>query len=123
MCASLLAAGCGSGDRPAGSTDDAWLVVAYAFFMATSIGFLANGPLMFRRTAVLAGGPKLPGWEQDALDTRGLFFFTPIGFWITLWSVKASLLALYKKMMIQRPLYVQLWWAVVAYCLLVTSQL
>lgn len=102
--------------------DDAWLSLAYCFYMATSIAFLVKGEQLFRYTKFLQGGPDYPGRVQDNISGKSLFFFSPMGFWLTLWCVKASLLALYKKMMIQLPIYVQLWWGVVVFCVLVIKQ-
>lgn len=107
------------GQSPRFRSDDAWMLLAYAFYMATSITFLVYGPQMFRLAAIRGGAKPYPGMKEEASELRVVFFFTPIGFWLTLWSVKSSLLAFYKKMMIQLPLYIQLWWAVVSYCVLV----
>lgn len=103
--------------------DDFWLIPAYCFYMIFTIAFLVDGPLMFRHAEFLAGGPDYPERPNDTKASKRLFLFAPMGFWFTLWSVKASFLALYKKMMIQLPLYIYLWWVVVIYCFLVTQKL
>jgi hypothetical protein len=60
-----------------------------------------------------------PSLGDDALDAQKTFFFTSPGLWFTLWSIKFSLLAFYKKMMVNISFYTKLWWAVLAYCVAV----
>jgi hypothetical protein len=75
---------------------------------------------MFRLLAVQEGRlAPYPSMGEDALDAQKTFFFTSPGLWFTLWSVKFSLLAFYKKMMVNVSLYTKLWWVVLAYCVVV----
>ena len=99
---------------------DGWLIVGYAFFIAVSSVYVAKAGLLFRYSAFLDGRlAQYPNLAQDALDVKKMFLFTNPGLWCTLWSIKFSLLAFYKKMMVNISLYTKLWWAVLAYCVAV----
>ncbi|KAF2125374.1 hypothetical protein P153DRAFT_360362 [Dothidotthia symphoricarpi CBS 119687] len=99
--------------------DDGWLILAWVFFMTVSGVYVGKTDLMFRMLALQEGRLKpYPGLTQDALAIQVMFFFTSPGLWLTLWSVKFSLLAFYKRMMINVPLYIKLWWAVLVYSIL-----
>lgn len=99
---------------------DAWLLLGYLFFIAVSSVYVAKANLMFRLLAVQEGRlAPYPSMGEDALDAQKTFFFTSPGLWFTLWSVKFSLLAFYKKIMVNVSLYTKLWWVVLAYCVVV----
>ncbi|KAK7978419.1 hypothetical protein PG996_004468 [Apiospora saccharicola] len=95
--------------------DNAWLITAYLVFMVIS-GFQVGRTGHLFRYIDGFSGKTYPGWEKDGLRVTELLFFETTGLWITLWSVKFSLLSLYKTLMAQVPLYTRLWWAVVVYC-------
>lgn len=78
--------------------------------------------LLFRLLAVQEGRlAPYPSILQDGLDAQKTFFFTSPGLWLTLWSIKFSLLAFYKRIMAGVRLYLTLWWVVLGYCVLVSS--
>lgn len=108
--------------NPRFSWEDIWLVLAWLFFMAVSGVYVSKTGLMFRLLAVQEGRANpYPSLAQDALDVQKTFFFTSPGLWLTLWSVKFSLLAFYKKLLVNVPLYVRMWWAVLVYCISVSD--
>jgi hypothetical protein len=41
-----------------------------------------------------------PTISDDAFNAQKIFFSTSPGLWLTLWSIKFSLLAFYKKLMV-----------------------
>lgn len=99
---------------------DGWLLLGYLFFIAVSSVYVAKASLIFRLLAVQEGRlAPYPSLGDDALDAQKTFFFTSPGLWFTLWSIKFSLLAFYKKMMVNISFYTKLWWAVLAYCVAV----
>ncbi|EGY19316.1 uncharacterized protein VDAG_09776 [Verticillium dahliae VdLs.17] len=60
----------------------------------------------------LAAGriPMYPTIMDDSLRIQKTFFVTTSGLWISLWLVKASLLAVYKRLMVNLRLFTILWW-------------
>ncbi|CAA9956629.1 hypothetical protein PTMSG1_00237 [Pyrenophora teres f. maculata] len=98
--------------------DELWLLVGYVLFMAVTGVYLSKMSLLFRLLAVQEGRLEpYPGVAEDAFDAQKTFFFTSPGLWITLWSIKFSLLAFYKRIMVGIRLYLVLWWIVLSYCI------
>ncbi len=94
--------------------DDFWLLLAYIFFLVVSILYLVATPVMFRLEALAAGKIKMyPTVADDGLFIQKVFFVTTSGLWFTLWSVKFSLMALYKRLMDGLKFYIRIWWAVI----------
>jgi hypothetical protein len=100
--------------------DEVWLLVGYLLFMAVTGVYINKTSLLFRLLAVQEGRMDLyPTIGDDALNAQKTFFFTSPGLWVTLWSIKFSLLAFYKKLMVNVKLYLTLWWVVLGYCVAV----
>jgi hypothetical protein len=94
--------------------EDAWLLAAYVFFMVVAILYQVVSPTMFRLEALADGKLEpYPTILDDALFIQKIFFVVTSGLWFTLWCVKASLLALYKRLMTGVKLYIMFWWIVV----------
>jgi hypothetical protein len=107
-------------DRKKFDWDDGWLVAGFVVFMTISILYLYISPTLYRLTDLATGKIDLyPGVMDDGLQVQKVFFVTTSGLWISLWCVKFSLLALYKKLLQSLPLYIKLWWVVVVVCVLV----
>ena len=101
--------------------DDFWLVLAYLFFLTVSILYIVVIPCMFRLEALAAGKIEMyPTVLDDSLFIQKIFFVTTSGLWFTLWSVKFSLLALYKRLMTGLRTYTRVWWAIVILSFLVS---
>jgi hypothetical protein len=101
--------------------DEIWLMIGYSLFMAVTGVYINKTSLLFRLLAVEEGRlAPYPSIGQDAFDAQKIFFFTSPGLWLTLWSIKFSLLAFYKKIMTGVKLYLTLWWVVLGYCVLVS---
>lgn len=102
--------------------EDGWLIAAYVFFLVTSILYLYLAPYIFKLQHMGEGRiPFYPEFLDDVLICRSTFFFTSIGLSLALWSVKASLLSLYKRLLQGGAmLFVVLWWIVVVICGLVS---
>lgn len=97
------------------SWEDGWLIAAYVFFLATSIMYLYLAPFIFKLQHVGEGRiAPYPTLLDDVLLCRSVFFFTTIGLSACLYSVKASLLSLYKRLLEGGAMiFVILWWVVV----------
>jgi hypothetical protein len=100
--------------RKAMELQDYFLYAAYIFFLAMSICFLVMVPRLFAIAEVSAGiREPYPTMTDDVILYFRVMFASTTLFWLTLWSVKLSLLALYKKMMEGlQGVYKKLWWAV-----------
>jgi hypothetical protein len=104
--------------------EDFWMLLAFIFFLAMSIAYLAVGPALFRVLAVAAGEePIYPTILSDEDSTTKVFFANSLLLWATLWSVKFSLLFLYRRLMTGLPRYVRWWWGILAFCVVVITSL
>lgn len=105
------------------SWEDGWLIAAYVFFLATATMYLYLTPYIFRLQHLSEGRIlPYPTILDDVVLCRSTFFFTSIGLSVCLWSVKASLLSLYKRLLQgAAPIFLILWWVVVTICVLVGS--
>ena len=110
------------GNRKAMLVQDYMLYAAYACFLAMSICYLVIIPTIYKIGRVKNG--LMAPWNtmaEDVVIYIRIMFFTTVFFWLSLWLVKLSLLALYKKLLTGLPLvYVRLWWAVFIFCLTVS---
>ncbi|KAI4638793.1 hypothetical protein J4E93_009821 [Alternaria ventricosa] len=80
--------------------DELWLMLGYLLFMAVTSVYINKTSLLFRLLAVQEGRlAPYPNVLRDGLDAQKTFFFTSPGLWLTLWSIKFSLLAFYKRIM------------------------
>ena len=100
---------------------DYLLYTAVLFFLVMSICYLVIIPKIYMFGKVSSG--LIPPWATMAAEVVmyiRMMFVTTTLFWLSLWLVKLSLLALYEKSMTGLPtIYVRLWWAVFSFCLIV----
>ncbi|ETN43879.1 uncharacterized protein HMPREF1541_11010 [Cyphellophora europaea CBS 101466] len=99
--------------------EDYILLLAYLFFLSTTILYIVVTPTMYRVSDVVAG--KIPPYAEladDSLFMIKIFFANSMMFWFTLWSVKFAFLALYYRLMTGIKRYMQLWWGVLAFSVL-----
>lgn len=101
---------------------DYLLYSAYVCFLAMLICYLVIIPTIYKIGRVTNG--LMPPWNtmaEDVVVYTRMMFFTTVFFWLSLWLVKLSLLALYKKLLTGLPIvYVRIWWAVLVFCLIVS---
>lgn len=104
--------------------EDGWLVAGYVFFVTTASLYIYLAPYIFKLQHLGEGRiPMYPTFLDDVLLCRSTFFFTSIGLPLCLWSIKASLLSLYKRLLEGGAQIFQiLWWIVVCIALLVCSR-
>ncbi|KAJ9605216.1 hypothetical protein H2200_010606 [Cladophialophora chaetospira] len=80
--------------------DDYFLLLAYLCFLTLTILYIVLAPTMYRVTNASSGiTPLYPGILSDSLFMIKIFFANTMIFWFTLWAVKFSFLALYRRLM------------------------
>ncbi|OAL04822.1 hypothetical protein IQ06DRAFT_313933 [Phaeosphaeriaceae sp. SRC1lsM3a] len=99
---------------------DCLVYCAYIFFLTMSICYLIIVPNIYRIGRVTVGRIEpWPAFAEDVIVYVRLMFVTTSLFWLSLWFVKLSLLALYKNLMDGLPMmYIRLWWALFVFCLI-----
>ncbi|KAF2001648.1 hypothetical protein P154DRAFT_533828 [Amniculicola lignicola CBS 123094] len=106
--------------RKALAWDDYWIILAYAFFLALVAMYIVIIPILFKTNAVAEGKlAPYPALLDEATLMLKILFPEAILFWCVLWSVKFSLLALYKRLMQGTNTgLIKAWWAVVVFLVL-----
>lgn len=100
--------------------DDVFMLLAWIFFLALAIDYVVITPILFRVTAVQLGKEMpYPEVEDDALKMIKIFFTNTLLLWFSLWSVKLSLLFLYRRLMKGLPRLMRWWWVVMGFTILV----
>jgi hypothetical protein len=101
---------------------DYLIYFAFICFFTMSVCYLVIVPKIYQIGRVTLGVIKpWPTMMDDIVRYVRMMFVTTTLFWIALWSVKLSLLALYKKLMEGLPrVYMRLWWALFIFCLVVS---
>jgi hypothetical protein len=108
--------------RRAMETQDYFLYAAFIFFLAMSICFIVVIPAIIALSKIQGAmvEPQPATEAKIALYIQMIFVSTSL-FWLSLWSVKLSFLALYKKLIQGLPvIYLRLWWALLTFCILVS---
>ncbi|KAL1639076.1 hypothetical protein SLS58_008278, partial [Diplodia intermedia] len=97
--------------------EDLLVGIAWAAFLALTISYIVVTPPMYHLYAVSGGrADPYPDMMDDALFIIKVFFYSTMLLWVTLWAVKFSLLALYRRLMNGLRTYVVLWWILVVFC-------
>lgn len=103
-------------------THDFLFYAAYMLYVAVCGLYLYMAPRLFAFNDVMAG--KSEPWPTIRRDVIVMFngiFINVFIFWTCLWCAKLSLLLLYRKLMTGLPfVYMRVWWAVLAFCVLVS---
>ena len=100
--------------------EDFFMFLAYGFFLSMTISYIVIIPPLYRVTEVSEGLIKpYPEVLSDSLIIIKVFFANSMLLWFTLWSVKFSVLFLYRRLMIGLPKYLRWWWAVLGFCVVV----
>jgi hypothetical protein len=95
------------------------MLFAYAAFIGLSAVFLAVMPILYRILAVGAGTmPPYPGLVIEGALFMKLMFSSSVLYWVVLWSVKLSLLFVFRRLIVLLPRYVKGWWFVLTFTLL-----
>jgi hypothetical protein len=96
------------------------MLMAWAFFLGMSISYVVLIPAMYRVNAVESGKvPLYPTLLKDANLMIKILICNSMLLCTALWSVKFSLLFLYRRLMNGLPKQMRWWWAVTIFCNLV----
>lgn len=101
--------------------EDYLIYLAYIFYLAMSVLYIVVTPPMYRISDFTSGkSPMYPQLLDDSMLIIKVFFANTTIFWCVLWTVKFSLLALYKRLFVGlHSVYIKIWWGVVCFCVLV----
>lgn len=107
---------------------DGWLYVAFAAFISFSTCFIIITPTFFK-IETYQKDPTNPasmwaGMAKDVKFASQIMWSSGFMFWTCLWCVKASLLALYKKLLVGlSSAWIWTYWIIVAFCALVREHM
>lgn len=91
-------------------------VVVYLVYM---IDWLIMFHPMYNVNRITLGELQIyPGFQQDLLLYLKLIFTSSLLSWTILWSIKLSLLFLYRRLMRGLPAELRWWWVAFAYCII-----
>jgi hypothetical protein len=102
---------------------DYLIYAAYIFFVVMTTCYLIMIPGLYK-VSDLTNGLVEPweGMQGEIITYMHMMLVTTSLFWISLWTVKLSLLALYRRLMIGLPvMYMRAWWAVLVFCIIVST--
>jgi hypothetical protein len=99
--------------------EDAFMYLALISFAITCALYYATINTFFNVSAIAVGKMQPYASLQDDLVVMLYEFFTvQFFFWLTLWSVKWSLLFMFKRLTDGLPLYHKVWWGVLIFSIL-----
>ena len=100
--------------------EDYLMAFAYAFYLTYCIGYLVVVDPMYRLDSIILGESlPYPGFMNDADKIVKVYFVNGMMLFITLWSVKFSLLFLFRRLMDGLPVFLRWWWALFVFCCVV----
>lgn len=104
------------------TVSDYCVFLGFAFHIAMCGMYIAVVPLMKRVYFVLDGkGPPYPGFDAERIKMAKLFFAAISMFFTVLWSIKFSLLFLYRRLLTGvNKFYTMIWWAILVVCIAVS---
>lgn len=101
-----------------------WFAACYVFALAAALLYIYLLRAFFRASDVGNGLKEpYPTILDDGVFIQKSIFAITIFYWSSLWSAKMSLLCLSRKLLIQLPYYIRLWWAVIGICAVVCDLL
>ncbi|KAK5956191.1 hypothetical protein OHC33_002765 [Knufia fluminis] len=102
-----------------GVAADYILLLAYLFFMACSILYLATIKPIYRwQSATAKEIDMYPEYLADLVTMRKVLLINSYTLWCTLWCVKFAFLSLYWKLVQQLPIFIKMWWGVFIFTVL-----
>lgn len=101
---------------------DSFVFLGFAFHIAMCGVYVVAVPLMKRVYLVLDDkGPAYPGFDNERIAMAKIFFAAPAMFFMILWSIKFSLLFLYRRLLTGvNKYYTLIWWVILVLCVLVS---
>lgn len=100
--------------------EDGFVMLSWAAFIALAVMYIVVTPPLYRVDRAIGTGVLYPTMEDDALLMIKIFFANTIVFWIVLWSVKLSLLFLYRRLFEGLPDQMRWWWGVFVFTIVVS---
>ncbi|KAF3388275.1 hypothetical protein DPV78_012285 [Talaromyces pinophilus] len=98
--------------------EDGICLFSWVSFLVMAILYIVVTPALYRVDTAVSTGQFYPELLKDSLYVTEIFFANTIIFWIVLWSVKLSLLFLYRRLFVGLPDQMKWWWAVLIFTLL-----
>ncbi|RFU29596.1 hypothetical protein B7463_g6733, partial [Scytalidium lignicola] len=99
--------------------EDLFLLLALASFIGMAGVYLYCLPILFRSEAIGAGKERpYHGFKDDMTNMLHGFLAAQLIFWLSLWSVKLSLLFLFRKLTIGLPDYIYIWTGIMVFTVL-----
>lgn len=103
---------------PYAPEDIAMYVALSAFIIQCSLYMVAM-PTLYNALAIEAGKmAPYASLSKDLVPMLKMFLSVLIFFWLTLWAVKCSLLLMFKRLTVGLPVFIRLWWCVMAIVIL-----
>ncbi|KAF1930601.1 uncharacterized protein M421DRAFT_377665 [Didymella exigua CBS 183.55] len=101
------------------TASDFLVFTAFACYAIMCALYIALSPYMQRIYDVANGKrPPYPELQYEIVKMTKMIFAAPCMFWMTLWSIKFSLLCLYRRLLVGLPRrYRVIWWSIVGVCL------
>jgi hypothetical protein len=103
--------------------EDVFVMLSWSFFIALAVMYIVVTPPLYRVDRAIGTGVLYPTMEDDALFMIKIFFANTMVFWIVLWSVKLSLLFLYRRLFEGLPDQMRWWWSVFVFTVVVSLSL
>ncbi|KAF2844787.1 hypothetical protein T440DRAFT_547000 [Plenodomus tracheiphilus IPT5] len=100
------------------TASDCFVGCAFAFYVTMCALYVSVSPHMQRVYAVKNGtAVSYKGLEQDRITMAKMVFASFCMFWTILWSIKFSLLLLYRRLLVGIPRrYTVIWWGIAIIC-------
>lgn len=100
--------------------EDAICLFSWIAFLVLSILYIVVTPTLYRVDTAVSTGNFYPTMLKDSLFIIEIFFANTMIFWVVLWSVKLSLLFLFRRLFIGLPDQMKWWWSVLIFTGLVS---
>ncbi|KAH8694267.1 hypothetical protein BGW36DRAFT_384622 [Talaromyces proteolyticus] len=98
--------------------EDYFAMFSWASFIVLCVLYIVVTPPLYRVDTAISTGQLYPTMEADAMLMVKIFFANTMIFWIVLWSVKLSLLFLYRRLFEGLPGQMRWWWAVFVFTIM-----
>lgn len=96
------------------TASDYLVMFAFACYATICVLYISLSPYMQRLYDVANGKiPPYPEIQLENVKMTKMIFAAPCMFWMTLWSIKFSLLCLYRRLLVSLPKpYTIIWWSI-----------
>lgn len=98
--------------------EDGMCLFSWVSFIVMAVLYIDVTPALYRVDTAISTGQLYPDILKDSLLVVKIFFANTMIFWVVLWSVKLSLLFLYRRLFVGLPDQMKYWWAVLIFTVL-----